>query len=41
MFLLYHQADLLLSYGYEDNLRSVTSIVPRRCQCLLMSATTR
>ncbi|CAN6828092.1 unnamed protein product [Brassica oleracea var. botrytis] len=32
--------NLLLSYGYEDNLRSVASIVPRRCQCLLMSATT-
>ncbi|KAJ0247243.1 DEAD/DEAH box helicase domain-containing protein [Hirschfeldia incana] len=31
---------VLDEYGYEDNLRSVTSIVPRRCQCLLMSATT-
>ncbi|KAF2616320.1 hypothetical protein F2Q70_00013428 [Brassica cretica] len=39
--LVLDEADLLLSYGYEDNLRSVTSIVPRRCQCLLMSATTR
>ncbi|KAL0699085.1 hypothetical protein Bca4012_055207 [Brassica carinata] len=38
--LVLDEADLLLSYGYEDNLRSVTSIVPRRCQCLLMSATT-
>ncbi|KAJ4880783.1 DEAD-box ATP-dependent RNA helicase 16 [Raphanus sativus] len=38
--LVLDEADLLLSYGYEDNLRSVTSIVPRCCQCLLMSATT-
>ncbi|XP_010447021.1 PREDICTED: DEAD-box ATP-dependent RNA helicase 16-like isoform X2 [Camelina sativa] len=38
--LVLDEADLLLSYGYEDNLRSVTSIIPRRCQCLLMSATT-
>ncbi|KAJ0252146.1 DEAD-box ATP-dependent RNA helicase 16 [Hirschfeldia incana] len=38
--LVLDEADLLLSYGYEDNLRAVTSIVPRRCQCLLMSATT-
>ncbi|CAH2076754.1 unnamed protein product [Thlaspi arvense] len=38
--LVLDEADLLLSFGYEDNLRSVTSIVPRRCQCLLMSATT-
>uniref|UniRef100_A0A1J3JP14 RNA helicase n=1 Tax=Noccaea caerulescens TaxID=107243 RepID=A0A1J3JP14_NOCCA len=39
-FLVLDEADLLLSYGYEDNLRSVTSKIPRRCQCLLMSATT-
>ncbi|CAN7072288.1 unnamed protein product [Brassica oleracea var. botrytis] len=38
--LVLDEADLLLSYGYEDNLRSVTSKVPRRCQCLLMYATT-
>ncbi|CAN8229374.1 unnamed protein product [Cochlearia groenlandica] len=38
--LVLDEADLLLSYGYEDNLRSVTSIIPRRCQCLLISATT-
>ncbi|KAL1215698.1 DEAD-box ATP-dependent RNA helicase 16 [Cardamine amara subsp. amara] len=38
--LVLDEADLLLSYGYEDNLRSVTSIIPRKCQCLLMSATT-
>lgn len=35
------QADLLLSYGYEDDLKSLTAHIPRRCQCLLMSATSR
>lgn len=35
------QADLLLSYGYEDDIKSLTAHVPRRCQCLLMSATSR
>ncbi|ESQ40789.1 hypothetical protein EUTSA_v10013368mg [Eutrema salsugineum] len=38
--LVLDEADLLLSYGYEDNLRSITSIVPTRCRRLLMSATT-
>ncbi|CDP02636.1 unnamed protein product [Coffea canephora] len=33
------EADLLLSYGYEDDLKALTAHVPRRCQCLLMSAT--
>ncbi|THG21596.1 hypothetical protein TEA_019609 [Camellia sinensis var. sinensis] len=32
-------ADLLLSYGYEDDLKALTAHIPRRCQCLLMSAT--
>ncbi|KAL9269755.1 DEAD-box ATP-dependent RNA helicase 16-like protein [Drosera capensis] len=31
--------DLLLSYGYEDDLKALTAHVPRSCQCLLMSAT--
>ncbi|KAJ8444101.1 hypothetical protein Cgig2_025102 [Carnegiea gigantea] len=31
--------NLLLSYGYEDDLRALTAHVPRSCQCLLMSAT--
>lgn len=35
------QADLLLSYGYEEDLKQLAQQVPRRCQCLLMSATTR
>lgn len=33
------EADLLLSYGYEDDLKALIPHVPRRCQCLLMSAT--
>ncbi|KAF9603825.1 hypothetical protein IFM89_037959 [Coptis chinensis] len=37
--LVLDEADLLLSYGYEDDLKSLISHVPRRCQCLLMSAT--
>ncbi|CAO2828147.1 unnamed protein product [Amaranthus hypochondriacus] len=37
--LVLDEADLLLSYGYEDDLRALTSHVPKRCQCLLMSAT--
>lgn len=38
--LVLDEADLLLSYGYEDDLKALTAVVPRRCQCLLMSATT-
>ncbi|KFK30125.1 hypothetical protein AALP_AA7G220200 [Arabis alpina] len=38
--LVLDEADLLLSYGYEENLKSVISVIPRRCQRLLMSATT-
>ncbi|KAK9285297.1 hypothetical protein L1049_024488 [Liquidambar formosana] len=37
--LVLDEADLLLSYGYEDDLKALTVHVPRRCQCLLMSAT--
>ncbi|KAF5747288.1 DEAD-box ATP-dependent RNA helicase 16-like [Tripterygium wilfordii] len=39
--LVLDEADLLLSYGYEDDLKALTVFVPRRCQCLLMSATSR
>lgn len=35
------QADLLLSYGYEDDLKALSAVIPRGCQCLLMSATSR
>ncbi|XAR51401.1 RNA helicase [Bertholletia excelsa] len=38
--LVLDEADLLLSYGYEDDLKAFTAHIPRRCQCLLMSATT-
>lgn len=37
--LVLDEADLLLSYGYEDDIRSLAPHVPRKCQCLLMSAT--
>eukprot|EP00250_Pteridium_aquilinum_P011749 c20282_g1_i1 orf=200-2047(-) len=37
--LVLDEADLLLSYGYEDDIRSIAPHVPRKCQCLLMSAT--
>lgn len=37
--LVLDEADLLFSYGYEEDLRSLAVHVPRRCQCLLMSAT--
>ncbi|XP_057826994.2 DEAD-box ATP-dependent RNA helicase 16 isoform X2 [Cryptomeria japonica] len=38
--LVLDEADLLLSYGYEDDLKSLVPHIPSRCQCLLMSATT-
>ncbi|XXG48879.1 hypothetical protein AAC387_Pa02g3206 [Persea americana] len=37
--LVLDEADLLLSYGYEEDLKALIPHVPRRCQCLLMSAT--
>ncbi|CAH9102043.1 unnamed protein product [Cuscuta epithymum] len=37
--LVLDEADLLLSYGYEDDLKALTSYIPKRCQSLLMSAT--
>ncbi|XP_008790268.1 DEAD-box ATP-dependent RNA helicase 16 isoform X2 [Phoenix dactylifera] len=37
--LVLDEADLLLSYGYENDLKTLIPHVPRRCQCLLMSAT--
>ena len=33
--LVLDEADLLFSYGYEEDLRSLAVHVPRRCQCLL------
>ncbi|KAJ8765503.1 hypothetical protein K2173_014625 [Erythroxylum novogranatense] len=37
--LVLDEADLLLSFGYEDDLKALTALLPRSCQCLLMSAT--
>lgn len=37
--LVLDEADLLLTHGYEDDLKTLTTHVPRCCQCLLMSAT--
>lgn len=34
------EADLLLSYGYQDDLQSLVPLVPKSCQTVLMSATT-
>ncbi|KAK9988839.1 hypothetical protein SO802_029078 [Lithocarpus litseifolius] len=39
--LVLDEADLLLSYGYEDDMKAFTAHIPRRCQFLLMSATSR
>ncbi|XP_074308900.1 DEAD-box ATP-dependent RNA helicase 16-like [Silene latifolia] len=37
--LIFDEADLLSSYGYEDDLRFLMSHVPTSCQCLMMTAT--
>ncbi|GAV57689.1 DEAD domain-containing protein/Helicase_C domain-containing protein [Cephalotus follicularis] len=37
--LVLDEADLLLQFGFEDDLKALTAAIPRRCQCLLMSAT--
>ena len=37
--LIIDEADLMLSYGYEEDTRKVVAAVPRICQSLLMSAT--
>ncbi|KAH9610992.1 hypothetical protein KSS87_001013 [Heliosperma pusillum] len=39
--LILDEANFLLSQGYEDDLRGFIGYVPRRCQCLMMSATSR
>lgn len=38
--LVLDEADLLLSYGYETDVSVLAPLVPRSCQCMLMSATT-
>ncbi|KAG2498899.1 hypothetical protein HYH03_003090 [Edaphochlamys debaryana] len=37
--LVLDEADLLLSYGYEEDLQLLAPQIPRSCQCVLMSAT--
>ena len=37
--LVLDEADLLLSFGYEDDIRCVAEAVQRGCQCMLLSAT--
>ncbi|PSC74391.1 DEAD-box ATP-dependent RNA helicase 16 [Micractinium conductrix] len=37
--LVLDEADLLLSYGYEEDVAALAPQVPRSCQCMLMSAT--
>lgn len=37
--LILDEADLLLSYGYAEDLQSLAVHIPRSAQCLLMSAT--
>ena len=37
--LVLDEADLLLTYGYGEDLQTVTKNVPRSCQCMLISAT--
>jgi ATP-dependent RNA helicase DDX56/DBP9 len=37
--LILDEADLLLSYGYSEDLQSLAVHIPRSAQCLLMSAT--
>ncbi|KAJ0881828.1 putative RNA helicase [Helianthus annuus] len=39
--LVLDEADLLFTYGYEKNLKDLKAHIPKRCQCLLMSATSR
>ena len=38
-YLVIDEADLVLSYGYEDDLRSFSEALPERVQVFLMSAT--
>ena len=37
--LVLDEADLLMSYGHEDDVAALAPIVPRTCQNILMSAT--
>ena len=35
------EADLLLSFGHEDDIGAIAAKLPRGCQCMLVSATAR
>lgn len=37
--LVIDEADLVLSYGYDDDLRNIAKIIPKGVQSVLMSAT--
>lgn len=37
--LVLDEADLLLSYGYREDIATIAPVIPRSCQCMLMSAT--
>ncbi|XP_047956821.1 DEAD-box ATP-dependent RNA helicase 16-like [Salvia hispanica] len=37
--LVLDEADLLLTYRYEDDIKALKAYVPKSCQCLLVSAT--
>lgn len=37
--LILDEADLLLSFGHGNDLKALSAHIPRRCHCLLMSAT--
>lgn len=37
--LVLDEADLLLAYGYGEDVRGIAPLVPRACQCMLLSAT--
>ena len=37
--LVLDEADLLLSYGYQEDIRRIAEVVQRGCQCMLLSAT--
>ena len=38
-YLVIDEADLVLSYGYDDDLRNIAKIIPKGVQTILMSAT--
>ena len=39
-FFVLDEADLLLSYGFEEDMEVISPCIPKSCQCMLTSATT-